>query len=61
MANVSSLRLFLYISSSLFLSSSAILFFGKHVQISLVDFFNISIIIAYTANYTKSNIMEVIY
>lgn len=60
MASVSSLRL-LYISSSLSLPSSAILMFGKHIQVSLVDFFNVSVIIAYTANYTKSNIMEVIY
>lgn len=38
-----------------------VLVFGKQVQISLVDLFNVTVIIAYTANYTKSDIMEVIY
>lgn len=35
--------------------------FGKQLQISLVAFLNITVIIAYTTNYTKSNLMEVIY
>lgn len=35
--------------------------FGKLLQISLVAFFNITVIIAYIANYTKSDLMEVIY
>lgn len=36
-----------------------ILVFEKQVQIPLV--LSITVIIAYIANYTKSNIMEVIY
>lgn len=35
--------------------------FGKQLQISLVVFCNIAVIIAYTVNYTKNDLMEVIY
>lgn len=35
--------------------------FGKQLQISPVVFCNITVIIAYIANYTKSHLMEVIY
>lgn len=52
---------FLYLFSSLSLPLSMAFMFGKQVQISPVEFFNITVIIAYTANYTKSDIMEVIY
>jgi len=38
-----------------------ILVFGQQVHISLVDFFKITVIIAYTVNYIKNDIMEVIY
>lgn len=47
--------------SFLSLPLSMTLVFGKQVQISLVYFFNVTVIIAYTANFTKSNIIEVIY
>lgn len=51
----------LYLFSSLSLPLYMIFVFGKLLQISLVVFFNITVIIAYIANYTKSDLMEVIY
>lgn len=44
-----------------FLFLYMIFVFGKQLQISLVVFCNIAVIIAYTVNYTKNDLMEVIY
>lgn len=52
---------FLYLFPSLSLPLYMIFVFGKQLQISLVVFCHITVIIAYTANYTKSDLMEVIY
>ena len=52
---------FLYIFPSLSVPLFMILVFGQQVHISLVDFFKITVIIAYTVNYIKNDIMEVIY